>query len=64
MNDKCEGCPHERVHKVEYRQLSENIGELKERVGRVETTLGRGVLLLVANLMAVVMSLTREFLQG
>jgi hypothetical protein len=64
MNDSCEPCPHERIHKIEYRQLTENLNEVKDRVARVETTLARGVLLLVANLAAMVVSLAREFIQS
>lgn len=64
MNEPCESCPHERVHKIEYRQLTENLKEVKDRVERVETTLARGVLLLVVNLAAMVVSLAREFIQS
>ncbi len=64
MNESCESCPHERVHKIEYRQLTENLKEVKDRVERVETTLARGVLLLVVNLAAMVVSLAREFIQS
>lgn len=63
MNETCESCPHERVRQAEHRLLSESLKELKDRVRRVETTLARGVLLLVANLAGIVMSLTHEFLQ-
>ncbi len=62
--DSCETCPHERVHRVEYQLLTENLNEVKARVARVETTLGRGVLLLVANLMGVAMSLMKTMAQG
>lgn len=60
MKDECDSCPHERVHKVEYRLLTQNLDELKMRVARVESMLGRGILLLVANLAGVAMSLVNS----
>lgn len=63
MDGPCESCPHERVHEVEFRLLHESLQEVKNRVTRVELTLARGVMLLVANLVGVVMSLVRGFLQ-
>ncbi len=60
----CITCPHERVHQIEYRQLDQNLNELKTRVGRVETTLARGVLLLVANLAGVVITLLRAYIDS
>jgi hypothetical protein len=62
MLDACETCPQRKVHEVQYRMLAENLGELKERVRQLETTLARGVLLLVANLAGMVVSLAREFM--
>lgn len=52
-------CSFERVYEVEMRGLHEDLNELKERVSRLETTLARGVLLLVANLAGVVVTLAR-----
>ena len=63
MTEPCVSCPHERVHAVEYRALTENLLDLKSRVDKLELTLGRGVLLLVANLVAVVISMAQQFLQ-
>lgn len=62
MTEQCESCPHERVHAVEYRALTDNLLDLKSRVDKLEVTLGRGVLLLVANLAAVIMSLAQQLL--
>lgn len=62
MKDGCDSCPHERVHKVEYRLLTQNLNELKMRVARVESMLGRGILLLMANLAGVAMSLASSLM--
>ncbi len=61
MKDECDSCPHERVHKVEYQLLTQNLDDLRMRVARVETMLGRGMLLLVANLAGVAMSVASSF---
>lgn len=50
-----------KLHQLEYRQLSANLDELKGRVGQVEATLARGVLLLVANLAAVLATLITTY---
>lgn len=50
-----------KLHQVEYRQLAANLEELKGRVGQVEATLARGVLLLVANLAAVLATLVAAY---
>ena len=63
MDELCEACPNERVHRVEYRLLRERVDELKARMAHVETTLTRGLMLLVANLAGVIVTLIREFLQ-
>ena len=61
MKDQCDSCPHERVHKVEYRLLTQNLDDLRMRVARVESMLGRGILLLVANLAGVAVSIATSF---
>ena len=63
MTKECEACPHARIHGLEYRVLGEGLSNLKERVGRLETTLRRGVMLLVVNLVAVIVTLAQGFLQ-
>lgn len=62
MTDQCESCPHERVHKVEYKALRDSLDEVRKRVTRLEVTLSRGVLLLVANLVGMIISLARGFM--
>ena len=49
---------------LQFRNLSRDIDELKDRVRRLEATLARGVLLLVANLVAMVISLAQQLLRG
>jgi hypothetical protein len=56
------GCAFEPVFSVELRGLKEDLHEVKERVRALENTLARGVLLLVANLAAVVVALARAVL--
>lgn len=53
-----------KLHQIEYRQLAANLEDLKGRVGKVEATLARGVLLLVANLAAVLATLVTTYLGG
>jgi hypothetical protein len=52
------------VYEIQVNNLAEDIKELKARVQSLETTLARGVLLLVANLVAVVISLGQQLLQA
>ncbi|MBI4556570.1 MAG: hypothetical protein HY706_03220 [Candidatus Hydrogenedentes bacterium] len=56
-------CPYELVHEIQFRHLSGDIEELKQRVRSLESTLARGVVLLVANLAGVVMSLAQQLLK-
>ena len=63
MLNPCETCPQREVHAVEYRLLESKLKDVKERVEKLETTMARGILLLVANLVGVVMTLAQEFLQ-
>lgn len=55
-------CSYERVYAVEIRNIREDLQELKARVGRLEATIARGVLLLVANLVGVVMTFAQQLL--
>jgi hypothetical protein len=57
-----ERCPYSIVYEIQVNNLAEDIKELKARVQSLETTLARGVLLLVANLVAVVISLGQQLL--
>jgi len=58
----CNGCGYRQAHEFQMSSLNEDLRELKQRVQRLETTLARGVLLLVANLAAVCMSLAQQVL--
>lgn len=57
MKDARENCAYERLYELQFGGLREDMHELKDRVGRLESTLARGVLLLVANLVGVVVTL-------
>ncbi len=59
-----ERCPYGIVYEIQVNNLAEDIKELKARVQDLETTLARGVLLLVANLVAVVISLGQQLLHA
>lgn len=63
MTDERKLCPYGMVYEVQVDNLAEDIKELKARVRNLETTLARGLLLLVANLVAVVVSLGEQLLQ-
>ena len=51
------------VYDAEFRLLESKLMDLKDRVVRLESTMARGILLLVANLAGVVMSLAQQYLQ-
>ncbi len=60
MNCENKKCPYAVVFEVETKNLREDLRELKERVKALETTLARGVMLLIANLVAVSVSLFQQ----
>lgn len=60
MKEEQEPCRYEMAYTVQFQNLREDLGELKERVRRLETTLARGVMLLVANLAGMVMILAQQ----
>ena len=62
MAKECGPCPFERANRVELDNFSEDVRDMKARIGRLETTLARGVMLLVANLTGVVVMLVRQLL--
>lgn len=62
MNDACVPCPYERAYDVQLKNLTGDLDELKTRVGALETTLNRGLLLLVANLVGVILTLAQQIL--
>ncbi len=55
-------CPYEPLHAMQMSNVREDIREVKERVGCLETTLARGVLLLLANLIGVSITLAQQLL--
>ncbi len=57
---KCEVCGCGQAQAFQLKSLDDDVREVKERVQRLETTLGRGVMLLLANLAAVIMSLAQQ----
>ena len=52
------------LHKLEYQHLSSQVDDVKERVGRLEGYLNRGILLLVANLAGVATTLAHALIQS
>ena len=62
MTQENKTCPHKPVHDIQWSTLREDLSELKTRVQRLETTLARGVTLLIANLAGVVVTLLRQLM--
>lgn len=60
MKTETEPCRYEMAYSVQFQHLREDLGEVKDRVKRLELTLGRGVLLLLANLVGMVMMLVQR----
>jgi hypothetical protein len=60
-NDGCT-CPYEPLYSLQVETVREDIRDVKERVDRLEGTLARGVLLLVANLIGVTVTLAQQLL--
>lgn len=56
-------CAFEQVAEVEFRNLTTSVRELRERMGRLEQTLSRGIGLLVANLAGMVIMLAGRLLE-
>ena len=63
MTPVCETCPSREVQEVEYRLLDGKLGDLKDRVEKLETAMTRGLMLLVANLAGIVINLAQQALQ-
>ena len=57
-------CRYHLAREVEARNVRADLAELKERVQRLETTLTRGVLLLVANLAGIASVLAQQVLRS
>ncbi len=62
MDGHGEDCPYEKLYALQFGGLREDLLELKQRVGQVERTVARGVMLLVANLAGVALTLFRQLL--
>lgn len=58
--EQAAACPYKPVHDIQWMSLREDLCEVKTRVQRLESTLARGVALLVANLAGVIVSLLRQ----
>lgn len=63
MSNCNEPCPYEKAYSIQFDRLRDDLNELKDRVCRLEATLARGVMLLVANLVAVVMTLAQQLIR-
>jgi hypothetical protein len=55
-----EPCAYERVAAVEFRNLNADIEEVRDRVERLEAVLSRGINLLIANLVGVLLMLAQQ----
>ena len=64
MNEEPEKCRYEMVYTLQFQNLREDLGELKERVRRLETTLARGVMLLIGNLAGMIMMLAQQLFKS
>jgi hypothetical protein len=51
------------VYEEKFAHFASDLGELKRRIDKVETTLSRGVLLLVANLAGIIVILLETFVK-
>lgn len=60
----CERCAYRHAYEVQMNGVNDDLRELKQRVARLETTLARGVMLLVANLTAVIVSLVQQLMNA
>lgn len=64
MTEPCgDNCRYALANDARFDGIREDLRDLKARVTRLEATLGRGVLLLVANLAGVAMSLAQQILR-
>jgi hypothetical protein len=62
LPDSCDPCAFQRVAQVEFRNLADDLRELKDRVHDLERTIARGVMLLIANLAGLIVAIARELL--
>jgi hypothetical protein len=62
MNEDTPACPYKLVHDVQWTSLREDLSEMRARVQRLEAILARGVTLLVANLVGVIVLLLHQLI--
>ena len=63
MRDEGECRRYERACAVQFESFRDDLRELKERVRRLETTIERGMMLLVANLVGIVITLAQQLVR-
>jgi len=64
MNKEPGKCRYEMAYTLQFQNLREDLGELKERVRRLEATLARGVMLLIGNLAGMIMMLAQQLFKS
>jgi hypothetical protein len=64
MNEDPEKCRYEMAYTLQFQNLREDLGELKERVRRLEAILARGVMLLIGNLAGMIMMLAQQLFKS
>lgn len=64
MKDDQQPYRYEVAYTLQFQHLREDLGELKERVRRLETTLARGVMLLIGNLAGMIMMLAQQLFKS
>ena len=60
MKECTDPCRYEMAYALQFENMHEDLSDVKERVERLESTLARGMTLLVANLVGVVMMLAQQ----
>ena len=64
MSEEPEKCRYDLAYTLQFQNLREDLGELKERVRRLEATLARGVMLLIGNLVGMIMMLAQQLFKS
>ena len=64
MDEENKGYDYSALAELQFRNLAGDMNELKDRVRSLEVTLGRGVLLLVANLAGMAISLAQQLVRN
>lgn len=58
--ESSESCQYEKAYAIQFQSLREDLSELKDRVRRLETVIARGIALLIANLIGIVITLAGQ----